>query len=41
MELASLKGETSALSITAVTESLRRTVEQARSVQEELMSFRS
>ncbi len=41
MELASLKGETSALSITSVTDSLRTTVEQARSVQEELMRLRS
>jgi hypothetical protein len=41
MELASLKGETSGFSITVVTDSLRTTVEQARSVQAELMRLRS
>ena len=39
-ELASLKGETSALSITSVTDRLRTTVEQARSVQEEMTRLR-
>jgi hypothetical protein len=36
IELASIKGESAAIAVTAVTETLRRTVERARSVQDEL-----